>query len=122
MRRSAAGRRFYRLVRSSPPTTEDFVPQGRVPGYRTRPGMAGSLLDSVMNGISVYDEVEAARDQHEMFRRRPKGSPLTHISTLDVPASSPISCDDEFGNDHHWDLFGSRSDLLACVTPPDLPL
>lgn len=44
------------------------------------------------------------------------------MTTLDVPADSQISCDDAFGNEHHWDLYGEPAEIMRCVTPPDIEL
>ena len=75
-----------------------------------------------MHGVSVFDTVRAARTQNALFAERPSGSPFGFIATLEVPPGSGIECDDAFGNEHHWDLYGSKVELLACVTPPDIEL
>ena len=75
-----------------------------------------------MHGVSVFDTERAARAQNDVFDARPSGSAVGFIATLDVPDDSAIECDDAFGNEHHWDLFGTPADLLACVTPPDTEL
>lgn len=122
MRRPAAGRRFYRLTRTSPPTEQDFVPQGQQPGYRIRPGIDPNLLEAIMHGVSVFDAEPAARAQNDKFAMRATGSPFTYIAALNIPADSPIACDGAFGNKNHWDLFGTPAEILACVTPPDFEL
>ena len=122
MRRSAAGRRFYRLTRMSPPTENDFVPQGQRPGYRIGAAVDPALREAIMYGVSVFDTVRATRAQNDVFAVRSSGSPFGFIATLDVPPDSGIECDDTFGNEHHWDLYGTRLELLACVTPPDIEL
>ena len=75
-----------------------------------------------MHGVSVFDTERAARAQNDVFDARPSGSAFGFIATLDVPDDSAIECDDAFGNEHHWDLFGTPAELLACVTPPDTEL
>jgi len=122
MRRSATGRRFYRLTQRSPPTEQDFVPQGQRPGYRIRPDIDSRLLEAIMHGVSVFDTEQAARAQNDKFAVRAAGSPFTFIAALNVPADSSITCDDTFGNVHHWDLYGPPAELLACMTPPDVGL
>ena len=122
MRRNAAGRRFYRLTRGSPPTENDFIPQGQRPGYRIRAMADPTLREAIMHGVSVFDTVRAARAQNDVFASRPNGSPFGFIATLDVPHGTEIECDDAFGNDHHWDLYGTPVELLACVTPSDIEL
>jgi hypothetical protein len=122
MRRSAAGRRFYRLTRTSPPTEDDFVPQGQRPGYQIRPDIDPKLLEAIMQGVSVFDTELAARAQNDKFAVRATGSPFTYVAVLNVPADSSIACDDAFGNKHHWDLFGKPAEILACVTQPDFEL
>lgn len=122
MRRPAAGMRFYRLTTSSPPTEQDFVPQGQRSGYRIRRGIDPKLFEAIMYGVSVFDTEHAARAQDRVFARRPDGSPFTYVATLDIPPGSMMSCDDAFGNANHWDLYGEPAELLRCVTPPDLEL
>lgn len=122
MHRPAAGMRFYRLTTASPPTEQDFLPQGQRPGYRVRGDIDPKLAEAIMHGVSVFDTERAARAQNEVFSRRRGGSPFGYIATLDIPVDSLISCDDAFGNVHHWDLFGKPSQILRCVTQPDLEL
>ena len=55
-------------------------------------------------------------------KRDPTGSPFGFIATLDIPGNSAIECDDAFGNEHHWDLYGTPAELLASVTAPDIEL
>lgn len=75
-----------------------------------------------MNGVSVFDGEREARAQNDVFEARPTGSPFGFIATLDIPGSSAIECDDAFGNEHHWDLYGTPAELLASVTAPDIEL
>lgn len=75
-----------------------------------------------MNGVSVFDGEREARAQNDVFEARPTGSPFGFIATLDIPGNSAIECDDAFGNQHHWDLYGTATELLACVTPTDIEL
>jgi hypothetical protein len=122
MRRSAAGRRFYRLTRTSPPTEDDFVPQGQRPGYQIRAAIDPVLREAIMHGVSAFDADHAARTQNDVFEARLSGSPFGFIAVLDIPDHSAIDCDDAFGNKHHWDLYGTPAELLACVTPSDTEL
>jgi hypothetical protein len=122
MRRSAAGRRFYRLTRTSPPTEDDFVPQGQRPGYQIRAAIDPALREAIMRGVSVFDAERAARAQNDLFGARPSGSTFGFIATLAIAAESAIECDDAFRNEHHWDLYGTPAQLLACVTPSDTEL
>ena len=122
MRRPAAGLRFYRLTATSPPTEQDFVPQGQRPGYRIRRQIEPKLLEAIMHGLSVFDAERGARAQNDVFTKRPGGSPFRFVTTLDVPADSSITCDDAFGSDHHWDLYGTAADIMRCVTAPDREL
>lgn len=75
-----------------------------------------------MHGVSVFDSVDAARAQNEVFASRSSGSPFRYIAALNIPDSSLIVCDDAFGNAHHWDLYGAPPDLLATVASPDIEL
>lgn len=71
-----------------------------------------------MEGLSVYDRLEAAIAQNDVFRNR--GRSFLAVATLDIPVDSTIVCDDSFGNQHHSDLYGATSDqFLKLVTPPD---
>lgn len=70
-----------------------------------------------MNGISVYDTLDAAVEQNEVAKARGKGYSI--VATLDIPADSGIVCDDEFGNPAHYDLYGATATgLLALAMPP----
>ena len=75
-----------------------------------------------MNGVSVFEGEREARAQNDVFEARPTGSPFGFITTLDIPGNSAIECDDAFGNEHHWDLYGTPAELLASVTAPDIEL
>lgn len=75
-----------------------------------------------MYGVSVFDAERAARAQNDVFGARPSGSPFAFIATLTIADDRVIECDDAFGNEHHWDLYGTPANLLACVTPPDTEL
>lgn len=75
-----------------------------------------------MNGVSVFDAERAARAQNDVFKARPSGSPFAFIAALDISGDSAIECDDAFGNEHHWDLYGTLTELVASVTPPDIEL
>lgn len=119
---SAAGHHFYRLLRNNPAEPSDFVPQGRVPGYQPPQRASTRLMRAIMDGVSVYDTEQAAREQNSIFGRRAGGSPFRFIGILEIRDGSSITRDDEFGNEHHWDLYATPDELLSCVTPPLIPL
>lgn len=75
-----------------------------------------------MNGVSAFDMVEAAIAQDHIFRRRRDGSPYRYVAVLDIPEATAVECDDELGNQHHWDLYATPEDLVACVTNDVIPL
>ena len=75
-----------------------------------------------MHGVWVFDSERAARAQNAVFEARASGSHFRFIATLNIPDKSAIECDDAFGNEHHWDLYGMPAQLLACVAPPDIEL
>jgi hypothetical protein len=123
MDQQAAGRRFWRLLRYTPPDLGQFVPQGQRAGYQVRTKNAtAAYLRSVHHGISVYDSEAGAREKHEAFKRTPRGSPFSHLAVLDIPADSTIVCNDDIGGPGHWDLYSTPDELLSLVTPPTLPL
>lgn len=68
-----------------------------------------------MDGVSVFDAEQTARAQDAVFATRTSGSPFRFIATLHIPQDSSVECDDAFGNKHHWDLYASPPELLACV-------
>ena len=75
-----------------------------------------------MHGVSVFDAIAVARAQNDVFAERRFRSPFRYIATLTITMDAAIECDDSFGNQHHWDLYGTATELLACVTAPDIEL
>lgn len=95
------------------------MPLGRLPGFRFRHSTSNPrLLHAAMEGISVYNTLAGAIEQNEVMKKRGKGFQV--VATLDIPKDSGIVCDDEFGNDAHYDLYGAtRAEFVRLVTPPD---
>ena len=75
-----------------------------------------------MHGVSVFDAIAVARAQNDVFAERRFRSPFRYIATLTITMDAAIECDHSFGNPHHWDLYGTATELLACVTTTDIEL
>lgn len=100
-------RRFFRIVRSDPPTLDDFrshAARGRV----LRPG-ADAETGRLWSGVSVY-ATEA------QGRRHAKSSPMlgTYLAELEISEPGTIQCE-RTGGHGHYTLWGEPAELLRCV-------
>lgn len=119
--RPAAGRRFFRLVRNDPAGESDFYSQEKV-GRKPRPNLTPIQLHAFRDGVSVDDSEAGARARATRFRANPNAPTYPFVAIIDVPAGSPITCDDAIGPPGHWTLYGSPNEQLACVTEPIIVL
>ncbi len=99
---------FYRIVRTNPPTIEDFLPQGRL-GKRPRPGADEAFLDSWFNAISVFDRWDGAIDTARKFPGI--GRFAAHLL---LPEDAPVETQ-KTGGPGHYDLRGKPEVFLAYV-------
>lgn len=114
-RYAVTGRTFYRLVRTTPPTADDWLPQAKLPGRWAKPA-SHPLAEHWNEGISVWDTVDAARRQNAVIARRKNGSPFRFIARLDFGAYPKVECDDTIRTPNHWTLFGPTAEIEAAVT------
>jgi len=100
----------YRSVGTDPPTERDFMSYWDM-GRRPRPHT--TRRERQYRGVSVFDTEEHARAN----ALRHGLGPL--LARLEIPASAPIEVT-PIGNllTGHHDLYGTPSDMLACVVPP----
>jgi hypothetical protein len=99
---------FYRLVRSNPPTMDDFTSNCER-GRRRRTERGETIED--WTGLSVFDSLEAVRD---LRRRAQFGYRVQWVARLDIPNHTAI----EWRRTHgpgHWTLWGSARAILATV-------
>jgi hypothetical protein len=100
-------RRFYRIVRHSPPRRTDFeshISQGRYPRGDASPAVRRSF-----EGVSVFTTEARAR---ERARKRNLGS---YIAVLEIPEGSRIHSEQSGGDTQHFDLFSTPDELIDCV-------
>lgn len=99
---------FYRIVRTTTPTLEDFKSHQAL----GRPFVASSPEKRLMwEGVSVFVEVREA----QRMARRYSTKMGRYIAELEIPDDSSILCEETGGNGHHT-LWGSPDELLACIT------
>jgi hypothetical protein len=108
--------RFFRIVRSDPPTRDDFL-SNEAKGKRAR-GNDPEVL-RLWSGISVYDSPRRARATARIF-------PYLGISIaeLSVPDDGSIVWERTTAGPGHYTLWGDPDRLLSCVrsvwTPNDV--
>ena|SRR5579884_2345190 len=101
-------RTFYRIVKSSPPTDDDFVPKVVVAQavLAKRPDLA-----RLMTGISVFDDVELARKKAVQF---PVLGDL--LAEVTIPDDSPIRFERTTSSRGHYTMWGDQTQLRQLVT------
>ena len=104
----ASSRRFYRLVRSSPPTLDDFTSQKAKGIPMARPDPEVALL---WDGISVYATEAQARSQ-----ARSKPWLGAYIAELTISEDDPITFRRSGTSRGHHTLWGTPAELQARVT------
>ncbi len=97
--------RFYRLIRSNPPTLDDFTSQKAKGIPMARPDPEVALL---WDGISVYATEMQARNQ-----ARAKPWLGAHIAELTVSDVDPIACRRTGTGRGHHTLWGDPAVLRA---------
>jgi hypothetical protein len=103
----SVGRAFYRLVRESPPTVQDFLSnaaQGRTLAS------SDAELQRRWEGISVFDSLERAR-QHA--RRRPELGRF--IAELWVTEGMAVDYERTGNTRGHYTLWGEPDIIRQCV-------
>lgn len=106
---NCAGRTFYRVVGTSPPTPQDFY------SYRD---LGRPLLDTSQSGyenwigVSVYEKRRqaVALARYLIRRQRPVG---TLVVELVIPTASSV-LGKRMGGEGHYNLFADPATLLAC--------
>ncbi len=97
---------YYRVVKTDPPTRDDFL-SDEAKGRRPRPAQVRNPL--LYRGISVFETVAAIEAVRE---RVPL---LGHVAELAIPEGAPVG-DHKTGGPGHWTLVGDPDVLLGCVT------
>jgi hypothetical protein len=100
-----AFRVFHRIVRTDPPTLDDFVSNQA----KGKPPPDDPALRAVWDGISVYSTLAQAR-------RKRRASPAlgAYIAMLRVPEGGAVRYERTLGEGHHT-LRGDPSDILGLV-------
>ena len=100
--------KFYRLVRSNPPTLDDVTSQKAKGVPMARPDPEVALL---WDGISVYATVTQARNQ-----ARAKPWLGAYIAELAISEGERITFRRTGTGRGHHTLWGDPVELLACLT------
>jgi hypothetical protein len=98
---------FYRVTRSNPPTLRDF--QSNVEKRRRPPDYDPDTL-RLWAGISVFDDLERARDRARLLPAM--GS---FVATMRVPAAGSIHYEQTGTDRHHFTVWGDPAALLVTV-------
>jgi len=107
--------RLYRIVRTDPPSRDDFLSNWVVrerdiaAGRRPRSVPADGEALHMWSGISTYDSVAAAREQARRYRLG------GFIATLEIPPGIGIRVEQTSRRADHYTLWGEPGTLLATV-------
>ena len=104
--------RFYRIVRTNPPTQADFLSHAAL-GRPLRAGAPPALIRSWV-AVSAFDSETRARAAAHTVAQRGR-SLGDFIAVLEIKDDGPVSVEQSFGMGH-FDLRGSAAELLASVT------
>jgi hypothetical protein len=98
---------FYRVVKSDPPTEEDFRSHKArgIPLRRDTPELRRSW-----EGVSVYDAEEKAREAIARFPRIGQ-----FIAEVRIAEGGPVTFEQTTDDPHHYDLWGEPGDMLTAV-------
>ncbi len=101
-----SGRSYFRIVRTDPPTADDFVAISQA-GHRLVP--LDQSTDGLMNGISVYSTLAQAR-------RKGRASPGlgTFVAEVNIPDDADARIERTLGPGHHT-VWADARDLLGWV-------
>ena len=97
---------FYRVVRTNPPTRDDFksyLALGKLPGPNPTPRRLRAWA-----GVSVYDTEAVARAKASDYDLGP------YVAELHIPEEAPIQAEGP-GQSGHYNLYGEPEDLLRFV-------
>src|SRR4051812_37997397 len=103
-----AVRRFYRVVKTDPPTERDFMSYAAL-GKIPRPGSSAAILRS-WQGVSVWETEAQARAVARQFPR--SGG---FVAALEIAVGSATRSERSGKQEGHCDLFGAPRELLASV-------
>ena len=98
---------FYRIVRTDPPTETDFLSHKAL-GRRLRHDTPEYRRS--WEGISVYDTLEAARENRARFPRL-----SGFIAELEIAEGGPIAYAKTLTDPNHYDVWGAPAALLQMV-------
>src|SRR4051812_35592228 len=100
--------RFYRVVRTNPPTRDDFRSVKEL-GRRLRPD-ASELQRRIFDGLSVSSTIEGAR---YTMKRYPRSG--TFVAVLEVPDDERFRIEQTTPTMEHFTIWGDAAALIACV-------
>lgn len=99
---------FYRIVRTVPPTLEDFTSHEAL-GIPSRRPLSASDRDR-WRGVSSFDSVDAVMT-------KARESPLLggYVAELHIPPGAQLRVEQTGRNLSHYTLWGDPADLLSWV-------
>ena len=100
-------RTFYRNVRAMEVDEADFLSTAA----RGRPEPEGDESRRVIDGISVWETLQAAQQNAARYRRIGR-----FIARLDIPDESPMRIEKTFANPAHYTIWAEPRALLHCVS------
>lgn len=99
---------FYRIVRGPSVSADDFKPAKALGKPLLRPTRAREWAE----GISVFDSFEHAANRARFFRFNLG----RFVVALRIPIDSPIDVEQTSRDRHHFTLYGTLEQLMACVS------
>lgn len=102
------GQTFYRIVKTDPPTIEDFT-AGSVRG-RPIPAHLPVELHRLWDGLSLYSTLAQARRKQRLSPRIGE-----YIAAMFVPDDSRIQIERTTRESGHHPIWGPPDVMLACV-------
>lgn len=96
---------FYRIVKSNPPTTDDFL------SYKA---LGIPLIDP--RNADVYDGVSIWDTDMEAYRRALKKPKPRFVAILEVPTDGSFRVQRTLRSEGHYTIWGTPDDLLKLVS------
>ena len=101
------GKVFYRIVKSIPPTVNDFASMQKENPKRALQ-FAGTRQESYTYGISLFDDIEAVREVQKQYSKF-RGKPVVEL-TLKQGDGLVVHT-----SDHHWTWWKTDDfDISVC--------
>lgn len=104
--------RFHRIVKTDPPTRDDFLSLAEL-GRKPQPDATDEERAS-FNAVSMNSTLDGARAKAKKFKKLGR-----YISAVDLPEGAHITWKQTGLDPTHYDIHGSTADeLVSLVNPP----